>query len=84
MKALTYVNLPPDNRKAPGDKITQKELEDAGQTKEDIEALKKQGAIGDDNAPLDKAHAPIVIETSTTSEINVIDSEIGGSDESSV
>jgi hypothetical protein len=84
VKALTYVNLPPDNRKAPGDSITQKELKDAGQTEEDIEALTKSGAIGDDDAELDKSHDPITVEVSTTSEINVVTNETGGSDEASV
>jgi hypothetical protein len=49
-KALTYLNLPgdPEVRKSPGDKITDKELKDAGQDSEQIAALMKSGAISDD------------------------------------
>lgn len=84
MKALTYVNLPPDNRKVPGDKITAKELKDAGQTDEDVAALKKSGAIGDDDDPIDEAHVPVEVAVNSVSEINVVTGEVGGSDESGV
>jgi len=81
-KALTYVNLPPDNRKAPGDPITEKELKDANQTEEDIESLIKQKAIGDDSAKINKAHAPIQITVNTNPEVvNIITNEVGRSDE---
>lgn len=77
MKALTYLVLPPDNRKAPGDTVTKKELEDADQTQEDIDKLIKSGAIGDGpDTPLHKDHRPIEIKTNTTSEINVVESEV--------
>jgi hypothetical protein len=80
-KALTYVNLPPDNRKAPGDSISEKELKDAGQTVEDVEVLIKQKAIGAQDAEINKAHAPIEIIVNTTDVVNVITSEVGRSDE---
>ena len=85
-KALTYVNLPPDNRKAPGDPITKKELDEAGQTDEDIESLIKQRAIGKPTDPIDNAHAPVVIRfnTNATDVVNVIDSDVGRSDERNV
>lgn len=63
-KALTYVNLPPNNKKAPGDTITQKEFDDAvpKQGELEIQALLSQKAISKNmDAPIDKAHAPIEI-----------------------
>lgn len=73
MKALTHINLPPNNRKKPGETITQKELNDAGQTDEDVKKLMKDGAIGQDGDAIHSAHDPIKIETSTTSDVHVVD-----------
>jgi hypothetical protein len=61
-KALTYVNLPPDNLKKPGDPITDAELSKAGQSAEDIKSLVGSKAIGKESDPIDKAHAPVEIE----------------------
>jgi hypothetical protein len=75
-KALTYVNLPPDNIKAPGEEITEAELSEAGQTEDDIAALLEQGAISEDmDAPINEAHAPVEVEG--LGEFNVIASETG-------
>ena len=64
-KALTYINLPPDNRKAPGDRISEAELKEAGQTEENVEQLLKGKAMSKDmEAKIDKAHDPIVIPPS--------------------
>ena len=82
MKALTWVNLPPDNKKAPGDSITKKELTDAGQSDEDVAALVEQGAIGEDDDEINEAHADVEVTVVTTSDINVVTGEVGGSDES--
>ena len=70
-KALTFLNLPPDNKKAPGDKITDKELKDAGQTEADIAALKKGGAIGSEQTAIDEAHEPVKVE-GVEGHVNVI------------
>jgi hypothetical protein len=76
-KALTYVNLPPDNRKAPGDKITDKELKEAGQTKEDIDSLVKSGSIGDEDAELHQDHAPVeIVPSSNPLSIDVVTGEM--------
>jgi hypothetical protein len=86
-KALTYVNLPPDNRKAPGDTITDKELKDADpqQGKEEIKALLAQGVISEDmDAPVDKAHAPVDIAPSNTPlAVNVVTGDLVEGSESS-
>jgi hypothetical protein len=75
-KALTYVNLPPDNRKVPGDTITERELKDAGQTEDDIKTLVKAKAIGNMGAELDEAHAPVEIP-GVEGGINVVTGEVG-------
>jgi hypothetical protein len=76
-KALTYMNLPPDNRKAPGDTITDKELKDAGQTDVHIQHLIKTKAMGKESDPIDEAHAPVTVATSTTADVNIITGEVG-------
>jgi hypothetical protein len=61
-KALTYVNLPPANRKSPGDTITQEEWDATNplQTEEDIQSLIDQGAISEDmNAEIHPDHLPV-------------------------
>ena len=84
-KALTFLNIPPNNRKRPGDKISKKEFEDADppQTKEDIQALLDQGAISEDmDAPIDKAHEPVKVE-GVPENYNVVADEFSeGSDSS--
>ena len=70
-KALTFVNLPPNNKKVPGDKITDKELKDAGQTADDIKALVNGGAIGSEATALDEAHDPVKVE-GVEGHVNVI------------
>jgi hypothetical protein len=80
-KALTYVNLPPDNRKAPGDTITKKELEDSGQDEVQIKQLLKSGAISENmDAEIDKAHQPIKVE-GVPGHVNVIAEETGGGED---
>jgi hypothetical protein len=61
-KALAVINLPPNNRKEPGAKITKKELEDAGQTENDIKALLKQKAIGSMDDPIHKDYEIIATD----------------------
>jgi len=51
-KALAVINLPPDNRKEPGAKITEKELKDAGQGEVQIRHLLKTKAIGKMDDPI--------------------------------
>lgn len=61
-KALTYINLPPDNRKAPGDEISPQEWEacDPPQTEENIQELIDSGAISEDmDAEILPAHRPV-------------------------
>ena len=74
-KALTYVNLPPDNHKRPGDKITDKELKDAGQGEAEIKLLVKNGAIGSEATALDEAHDPVQVE-GVEGNFNVITGEV--------
>ena len=78
-KALTYVNLPPDNRKAPGDSITAKELKDAGQGDAEIKQLVDGKMISEDmNADLDEAHHPIeILPSANPQSIDVITGEVG-------
>lgn len=61
-KVLSIVNLPPDNRKGPGDKITKAEWEacDPPQTEEDIQRLIDDGAISEDmDAEIHPDHLPV-------------------------
>jgi hypothetical protein len=79
-KALTYVNVPPDNRKAPGDSITDKELRDADpkQGKEEVDALLAQGVISEDmDAEVHEDHKPVPIAPSNTPlAVNVVTGEV--------
>lgn len=76
-KALAVINLPPDNRKEPGDLITKKELEEAGQTEEDIAKLIKQKAIGEKDDPIHKDYDVTWPEGNPDADHNVIASEDG-------
>jgi len=80
-KALTYVNLPPNNKKAPGDTITEKEFADAvpKQGEAEIKQLLDQKAISKNmDAPIDKAHAPIEIPPSANPiSIDVVSGDVG-------
>lgn len=78
-KALTYLNLPPDNRKSPGDKITKAELAEAGQDEGNIKELIKGGSISEDmNAPLDKSHDPVrVTVASSETTVHVVTGDTG-------
>jgi hypothetical protein len=80
-KALTYINIPPNNRKAPGDTITEKEFADADpkQGEAEIKQLLDSKAISKNmDAPIDKAHAPVVIPPSAnTQSIDVVSGDIG-------
>lgn len=69
-KALTYLHLPEiDARKQPGDKVTKKELEAAGQTDDDIKALLKDGALSEDmDAEIDPSHAPVTVSFASSEE----------------
>ena len=65
-KALTYLNLPPANRKAPGESISPEEwaATDPLQTEEDIQALIEGGSISEDmDAELHPDHRPVPIGT---------------------
>jgi hypothetical protein len=86
-KALTYINIPPNNRKAPGDTITDKEFNDADpeQEEEQINALLASGAISEDmEAAVDEAHAPVeVMPSANPLSVDIVTGEvIEGSDES--
>lgn len=71
-KALTYVNLSDDNVKEPGDIVTGKELEEAGQTEEDIANLVEAGAISSDmDAPLHEDHLGAEIAANEEADVNV-------------
>lgn len=61
LKALTVINLPGiEVRKEPGDKITEEEWKDAGQTDEDREAMIEAGSISEDmDAELHPNHRPV-------------------------
>jgi hypothetical protein len=76
-KALTFLNLPPDNRKAPGDPISMQELKDAGQDEDNIEALLESGAMGGSTDEIDEAH--IVPETppNPMADVNISNGEGG-------
>src|SRR5580765_7267357 len=53
-KALTYVHLPVIEKDfAPGDMISDEDLEAAGQEEENIQALVEGGALGGEDDPLD-------------------------------
>ena len=78
--ALTYINLPPDNRKAPGDEISDEEFEAAGQTAEDIKALIESKAIGGEDDPINKDHVPDVPPPNPNADENVIADEGGVSE----
>lgn len=77
-KALTYLNLPPDNRKAPGDPITEKELKDAGQDDEHIDALRESGAIGGPTDEIHEDHAVVETPPNPNADQNITDGETGG------
>jgi hypothetical protein len=77
-KALTYLNLPPDTRKAPGDEITDKELKDAGQTDEDIDALREGGAIGGPTDEINEAHVVLETPSNPMADVNISNGESGG------
>jgi hypothetical protein len=87
-KALTYINIPPNNRKIPGDTITKKELQesDPPQTDDDIKKLIDGGAMSEDmDAPINKAHAPIEIRPSANPiSIDVVTGDVGGGEDASV
>jgi hypothetical protein len=72
------MNLPPDNRKAPGDSITEKELKDAGQGPDEIDALLESGAMGGKDDEIHEDH--IVPETppNPSADVNLTDGEVGG------
>jgi hypothetical protein len=76
--ALTYINLPPDNRKAPGEEISDEELEAAGQTAEDIQALVDAGAIGGEDDPIHEDHATVPAEVNPDADVNISADEAGG------
>jgi hypothetical protein len=77
-KALTYLNLPPDTRKAPGDPITDKELKDAGQSDDDIDALRESGAIGGSTDEINEAHVVPETPPNPMADVNITDGETGG------
>jgi hypothetical protein len=58
MKALTFIMLG-DKRFAPGDEVTDADLEEAGQTAEQIKELVDAGSLGDADAELHEAHRPV-------------------------
>ena len=76
--ALTYVNLPPDNRKAPGDEISDEELEAAGQGPDEIQALIDGGAIGGKDDPIHKDHAIVPAAVNPDADENISADETGG------
>lgn len=56
-KALTYLHLPVIEKPfAPGDTVTAEDLEAAGQTEENIEALLSSKALGSEDDPIDASH----------------------------
>lgn len=79
-KALTYLVLG-DVRKSPGDSISDKELKDAGQEEDNIQALIDSGALGDKDAEIHPDHVMADPEASEGSDNNVNASDAGGGKE---
>lgn len=80
-KALTYINIPPNNRKAPGETITKKEFAEASPTQgeDEIKALLDSKAISEDmDAALDESHAPVqVLPSNNPVSIDVVSGDVG-------
>lgn len=80
-KALTYVMIDED-KKAPGDPITQAEIDDAGQS-ENVQELITTGAIGSPDDEINEAHAEVSVDAPAGSDHHVIATEEGRSNDSS-
>lgn len=77
-KSTTYLVLN-DHKFPPSSTFTQKQLHEAGQSKENIEQLEKAGVLTKDmDAPIHKDHQPIVIKQPATQQtVHVIGNDAG-------
>lgn len=78
-KTTTFLNLPPDDNKLPpGSIVTKAQLEEAGQTDDNIAQLLKSGVLSEDlDTPINKVHEPVEVPSPTYEAETVTDNDEG-------
>lgn len=75
-KALTFLMVG-EEKKSPGDPISEADLKAAGQTPENIKQLVADGALGSPDDEINEAHAPVEISVPSGSDNHVVAGEEG-------